>query len=68
MKYYFAIKDGCTDPETGEKDEAGMVIRTCEAMSDEEAMALVEAMAHFYKGRLRRITREEYERNFGEDK
>lgn len=67
MRYYFAVKDGMVDPDTGEKDEAGMVVKTADVLDDEEVVALVEASMPCYKGRLRRITQEEYERDFGED-
>lgn len=67
MRYYFAVKDGMVDLDTGEKDDAGMVVKVAEALDDKEVVALVEASMPCYKGRLRRITQEEYERDFGED-
>ena len=67
MRYYFAVKDGMADLVIGEKDEAGMVVKVAEALDDKEVVALVEALMPCYKGRLRRITQEEYERDFGED-
>lgn len=67
MRYYFAIRDGCVDPKTGKHDDAGMTVDISEPVSDEKAVELIEKMLPCYKGRIRRITQEEYERDFGED-
>ena len=65
--FYFAIKDGCQDSETGEKDEAGLKIGFDAPVTPEDAMAFAEQQLPWYAGRLRQITEEEYLREFGDD-
>lgn len=65
--FYFAIKDGCYDPDTGEKDEAGLKIGFDVPIASENAMAFAEQQLPCYAGRLRQITEEEYLREFGDD-
>lgn len=66
-KYYFAISDGCYDPETGETDEAGMIVAADEFETPEMAAAFVEQNIPSLAGRIRQITEEEYIRDFGDD-
>lgn len=64
MTFYFAIKDGAVNAETGEKDEAGMVVKTTDAMTAGEMIRMLECKLPCYKGRIREITKEEYEREY----
>ena len=64
MTRYFAIKDATVNPETGERDDAGMVVKTMAAYPTEEMIALLEAKMPDYKGRIREISKEEYERDY----
>lgn len=66
-RFYFAIKDGCYDPETGETDDAGLRIALSGPDMPEDVVAFVEQQLTCYAGRLRQITYEEYIRDFGED-
>ena len=68
--FYFAVKDGCVNPETGETDEAGLRLSTCDIEgidSADDAIHFVEKQIPAYAGRLRQITEEEYLRDFGDD-
>lgn len=68
--FYFAVKDGCVDPETGETDEAGLRLSTCDVEgidSADDAIRFVEKQLPVYAGRLRQITEEEYLRDYGDD-
>ena len=67
MTFYFAIKDGAVNAETGEKDDAGMVVKTTDAMTAGEMIQMLEYKLPCYKGRIREITKEEYEREYGEE-
>lgn len=64
MTFYFAVKDGTVNTETGEKDEAGMVVKTTEEMTTDEMIQMLECKLPCYKGRIRPITKEEYERDY----
>lgn len=66
-RFYFAVKDGCYDPETGEHDEAGMAVKFDEKDMPKDVTAFVEQHFPCYAGRLRHITEEEYMRDYGED-
>lgn len=66
-KFYFAVADGCYDPETGETDEAGMIVAADELETPEMAATFVEQNIPSLAGRLRQITEEEYTQNFGDD-
>lgn len=66
-RFYFAVKDGCYDPETGEYDEAGMVVKFDENDMPKDVTAFVEQHFPCYAGRIRQITEEEYMRDYGED-
>ena len=66
-RFYFAIKDGCYDPETGETDEAGLCVGFDGPDAPEDVMAFAEQQLPYYAGRLRQITEEEYLRDFGDD-
>lgn len=66
-RFYFAIKDGCYDPETGETDEAGLCVGFDGPDAPEDVMAFAEQLLPCYAGRLRQITEEEYLRDFGDD-
>ena len=66
-KYYFALKDGTYNPETGEYSEAGIMVKiNIDDLTPEEAQAFVEDKLP-YKGRLRMISEEEYMRDYGDD-
>lgn len=65
--FYFAVADGCYDPKTGEKDDSGLEISGDGIMTVEDAIRFAEQKIHFYAGRLRQITKEEYIRDFGSD-
>ena len=65
--FYFAVKDGGYDPETGERSEAGMMVSSDGIEDADEMQAFVEQELPCYKGRLRQITEEEYLRDYGED-
>ena len=65
--FYFAVADGCCDPETGEKDDAGLQISADGILTAEDAIRLAEHQLPCYAGRLRQITEEEYLRDFGDD-
>lgn len=41
-RFYFAIKDGCYDPETGETDEAGLCVGFDGPDAPEDVMAFAE--------------------------
>ena len=41
-RFYFAIKDGCYDPETGETDEAGLCVDFDGPDAPEDAIRLAE--------------------------
>lgn len=41
-KFYFAVADGCYDPETGATDEAGMSVAADEFETPEAVVAFVE--------------------------
>ena len=66
-RFYFAIKDGCYDPETGETDEAGLCVGFDGPDAPEDAIRLAEQQLPCYAGRLRQITEEEDLRDFGDD-
>ena len=66
-KYYFAVKDGTVNAETGEKGEAGMVVKTTDAMTADDMIRMLEYKLPCYKGRIREIAKEEYEREYGEE-
>ena len=42
--FYFAIKDGCYDPETGETDEAGLCVGFDGPDAPEDVMAFAEQL------------------------
>lgn len=68
--FYFAVKDGCVNPETGETDEAGLRLSTCDVEgidSADDAIRFIEKQIPAYAGRLRQITEEEYLRDYGDD-
>ena len=65
--FYFAVADGCCDPETGEKDDAGLQISADGILTADDAIRLAEQQLPCYAGRLRQITEEEYLRDFGDD-
>ena len=66
-KFYFAIKDGWRNAETGEPEDAAVKITSPEITRAEEAKALVMYWNPEYEGRLREITEEEYIRDYGDD-
>ena len=66
-RFYFAIKDGCYDPETGETDEAGLCVGFDGSDAPEDVMAFAEQQLPCYAGRMRQITEEAYLRDFGDD-
>jgi hypothetical protein len=66
-KFYFAVKDGAYDPETGERYDAGMMVSADGIEDAEEMQAFVEQELPSFKGRLRQITEEEYIRDYGDD-
>lgn len=66
-KFYFAVADGCYDPETGETDEAGMSVAADELETPEAIIAFVEQQVPSLAGRLRQISEEEYLRDYGDD-
>lgn len=67
QRFYFAVRDGSYDPETGEHDEAGLRITLSGADMPKDVVAFVEQNMPCYAGRLRQITEEEYMRDYGED-
>ena len=66
-KFYFAIKDGGRNAETGEPEDAAMKITSPEIRTAEEAKKLVMYWNPEYKGRLREITEEEYLMDYGDE-
>lgn len=66
-KFYFAVKDGSFDSETGETGEAGLIADGGGFSSAEECAAFLERKMPHLSGRLRKITEEEYKRDYGED-
>lgn len=65
--FYFVVKDGCCDPETGETDDAGMKVFVEGLDEQEEVVAFVEKQMPHFAGRLRSISEEEYIREFGDE-
>ena len=63
-KYYFAVKDGSYDPQTGETDEAGMVVDVEGFDRVEDVESFVISKMPNFADRLRPITKEEYERDY----
>lgn len=63
-KYYFAVEDGCYDPETGKTCEAGVVVDAEGFDSIAEAERFVISHLPNFTARIRRITKEEYERDY----
>lgn len=63
-EFHFAVKDGCVDARTGEKSESGLKV-SIEGIDTQEAVQafLEKDMPHF-AGRLRPISKEEYDRDF----
>ena len=66
-RFYFAIKDGCYDPETGETDDAGLKISGEGILTTEDAVRFAAQELPCHVERLRQITEEEYLRDFGDD-
>lgn len=64
-KYYFAVKDGAYNPETGTHDEAGMSVEVTGDL-DEDIISFVVRHYPEYAGRLRPLTEEEYMRDYGD--
>lgn len=64
-KFYFAVKDGAYDPETGIHEEAGMSVEVTGDL-DEDIISFVERHYPVYAGRLRPLTEEEYMRDYGD--
>lgn len=64
-KFYFAVKDGAYNPETGMHDEAGMSVEVTGDLG-EDIISFVERHYPVYAGRLRPITEEEYKRDYGD--
>lgn len=68
QRFYFAVRDGSYDPETGEYDEAGLSVKFSDEQEiPQDVVAFVEQNLPCYEGRLRQITEEEYMRDYGED-
>lgn len=65
--FYFAVADGCYDPETGETDDAGLKISGEGILTTEDAVRFAVKELPCYAERLRQITKEEYLRDFGND-
>lgn len=63
-KYYFAVKDSCYDPQTGETDEEGMVVDVEGFDRIEDVERFVVSRMPNFEGRLRPITKEEYKRDY----
>lgn len=49
-RFYFAIEDGCYDPETGETDEAGLCVGFDGPDAPEDVMAFAERNLPCYAG------------------
>lgn len=65
MTFYFAVEDGTVNKKTGKKGEMGMVVKTTDDMTANEAIQYIETRFPNYAGRMRLITQEEYRRNYG---
>ena len=65
--YFFAVKDGGVNADTGDKEDAGMAVKISGINSADEVMEYLERAYPCYRGRLRQITREEYDREYGCD-
>jgi hypothetical protein len=63
MKCYFLVKDGAVN-ENGERDDAGMIVDVDGLDTEEEVFAHIENILPCYRGRLKLITKEEYEKDF----
>ena len=66
-KYYFAVRDMAYGPETGGKDEAGLTIEVDADIPDELVVGFAESRMPWFAGKLRRLSEEEYQREYGED-
>lgn len=62
-KFYFAVKDGAYNTETGMHEEAGMCVEVHGDL-DEDIISFIERKYPVYAGRLRPLTEEEYMRDY----